>query len=61
MGLAGSPTTLELEETTTLAAHDGPGLSMSGTTANSEDYRDETTSTTGGAIETVEDLGYQLA
>ena len=61
MGLAGSLTELDAEETITLAAHEGPGLSISDTTANSDDDRDETTSTISGAVGTVEDLGYRLA
>ena len=41
---------LESEEITTLAAHDGPSLSMSSMTVNSEDDRDEITSITGGGV-----------
>ena len=47
MELSRSLTELESEEITTAAAPDGPGLLISGTTANSEDDRDETTPTTG--------------
>ena len=51
----------ELEDIATLIVRDGPGLSMSGTTMNSEDDQEEITSTTGSAVGTVEDLGYWWA
>ena len=45
LGLSRSPTELESEEITIVVAPNGLGLSISGTTANSEDDCDDITST----------------